>query len=141
VETETRDAEGHEGLYHANQVAAYEFSERRAALAARVSSCLDRAFDAIGANSSVQEVIYWNLNVTKTIGRNDIMDRPTEFIEGLQAIYGKAGTAVFEHMLIREIRREFGLGASFDNEITRASSSSDLLHLIVHLALESDELR
>lgn len=81
----------------------------------------------------MQEVIYWDLFMTKKIGRNEIMNKPAEFIEWLQTIYGQAGTAVFEYMLNREIKREFGVTAAFDNEPIKERSTSDLLHLIVDL--------
>lgn len=123
------------GLHHSDLAAALDSSERHAALAARITDCVDRAFHAIGF--SMQEAIYWNLFMTKNIARNEIIDKPAEFIEGLQAINGEAWTVVFEYMLRREIRSEFGLTDEFDDEPIKERSTSDLLHLIAHLALES----
>jgi hypothetical protein len=125
------------GLFHSNEVAAYNQSERRDAISARVMDCLRRAFEAIGAGSQTQEIVFWNLNMTKNILRNEIMDKPEEFIEGLRGIYGEAGTVVFEYVLIREIKREFGLTTAFDKEAVKERSASDLLHLIAYVALES----
>src|SRR5579864_7098047 len=79
------------GLHHANQVAAFDYSERRLAFAVRVKDCVSRAFHAIGAGPQTQEMIYWNLYVTLNLGRDDILDKPIEFIEGVKAIYGEAG--------------------------------------------------
>ncbi len=125
------------GLYHANQVAAFDYSERQAAFAARIMNCMSRAFDAIGASSATQEIIFWNLHVTRNLGRNEIMDKPTEFIEGLKAIYGEAGVGVFEYMMTREIKREFGHTAAFEKEPAKARDLADMLHLVAYAALES----
>ncbi len=125
------------GLYHSNQVAAFDYSERHAALAARITGCVSRAFYAIGAGSATEEVVYWNLYMTRDVGRNEIADKPAEFIEGLRAIYGEAGTVVFEYMLKREIKREFGLTAAFDDEPVKARDVADLIHLVACAALES----
>lgn len=115
---------------------ALDSSERHAVLAARITECADRAFRSIGLGS-VQDVIYWNLLVTRNVERDEIIDKPREFIEGLQAINGEAWTVVFEYMLRREIRSEFGLTSEFDTEPIKETSTPDLLHLIAHLALES----
>ena len=137
MEAVTPIAKEQQGLYHANQVAAFDQSERRDAIAARIMDCVSRAFHAIGAGSQTQETVFWNLYMTKNVGRNEIMDKPAEFIEGLQAIYGEAGTVVFEYMFRREIKREFGVTDAFDNEAIKERSTSDLLHLIAYVALES----
>jgi len=127
------------GLYHANQVAAFDYSERQATLAARIMNCITRAFYAIGMGSQTQEVIFWNLYVTQNIGRDEIMDKPTQFIEGVKAIFGEAGTVVFEHMLIREIKLELGVPADFDMERDNERRASDLLSSIVHAELGSPD--
>lgn len=115
---------------------ALDSAERHAALAARIMECTSRAFRAVGFGST-QEVIYWNLLVTKNIEPNEIVDKPREFIEGLQAINGEAWTVVFEYMLRREIKTEFGLPSEFDDEPVKERNTPDLVHLIAHLALES----
>jgi hypothetical protein len=127
------------GLYQSNSVAAFEHSEQRDAMAARITDCVVRAFHAIGASSQTQEIVFWNLFMIKNVGRNEVMDKPAEFIEGLRGIYGEAGTVVFESMLKREIRREFDLTAAFDNEDTKEGSSSDLIRLIRIVASESPD--
>jgi hypothetical protein len=125
------------GLYHSNLVAIFEIAERRDALVARVTKCVGQAFHAIGSSSETQEIVYWNLLMTKNVRRSEIIDKPEEFIEGLRAIYGEAGTVVFEHLLRREIGREFELSASFDKEPINEKTTSELLHLIAYTALES----
>ncbi len=127
------------GLYHANQVAAFNYSQRQAAFAARIKDCVSRAFHAIGAGSQTQEIIFWNLYVTRNLERDDIANKPDEFIEGLKSIYGEAGVKVFEYMLTREIKREFGATAEFDKEPIQERSPSELIKLIASAALDSHD--
>jgi hypothetical protein len=124
-------------LYHADQAVSFDYSERQAAFAARIMDCVTRAFDAIGASHATQEVVFWNLQVTRNLGRNEIIDKPSEFIEGLKAIYGEAGVVVFEYEMTKEIKREFGLTAAFDKEPAKPRNLLDLLHLVAYVALES----
>jgi hypothetical protein len=120
-----------------NPVAALEYTQPQAVFAAKIMKCVTRAFDAIGASSAMQEVIFWNLHVTRNLGRSEIIDKPAEFIEGLKAIYGEAGVVVFEYEMTKEIKREFGLTTAFDNEPAKARNLLDLLHLVAYLTLES----
>ncbi len=127
------------GLHHANQVAAFDHSERQAAFAIRIKNCISRAFHAIGAGHQTEEVIYWNLYITQNLGRDEIVNKPAEFIEGVKVIYGEAGVRVFEYMLTREIKNEFGITAEFDKESIQEKSASDLMSLIAYAALESQD--
>ena len=119
------------GLHHANQVEAFAYSERQAALAARVLKCASRTFEAIGAGPATQEVIFWNLYVTRNLGRDEIADKPSEFVEGLKAIYGEAGMVVFEYKMIKEIKLEFGLAAELDKQ-PKGRGLEDVLRLVAH---------
>src|SRR6267378_6358278 len=110
--TVTPALEPQRGLYHSNLVAAFDSSLRRDVLVSRFGDCVGRAFHAMGSSSEAQRVIYWNLLVNTNIRQNEIFDKPGEFIEGLKAIYGEAGTPVFQYMLRREIVREFDLVAA-----------------------------
>ncbi len=121
------------GLFRSNQVSSFEYAERRAALAAKIGTCVARAFHAIGASSATQEIVYWNLSVTKNFARNEIALKPEEFIEGLREIYGEAGTKVFEYMLSREIRREFNLSFPV---LEGGEGRSEALDLIRYIMLE-----
>ena len=51
LEMVTPVAKEQKGLYHSNLVAVFDLPERRDALAARVESCVSRAFHAIGSSS------------------------------------------------------------------------------------------
>lgn len=124
------------GLYRSNQVAAFDQLERQAALAARVNKCVDRTFAAIGASSMTLEIVYSKLYTTKGVERSQIANKPEEFIEVIGEIYGEAGTVVFEGLLGREIRREFGLPARLE-EAGRPRTVSELLRLIAYASSES----
>jgi hypothetical protein len=126
-----------EERYRASPVGALDRSGRQAAFAARIMNCVTRAFEAIGASPATQEVVFWNLLVTRNLGRNEIIDKPSEFVEGLKDIYGEAGEVVFEYEMTKEIKREFGIAAVFDKEPIKARNLPDLLHLVAYAALES----
>jgi len=136
METATSVGERAPGHHHSNDLAALERSEKLDAIAARITDCVVRAFQAIGASSVTQEIVFWNIHMTKNVGRSEIMDKPAEFMEGIRGIYGDAGSAIFESMLRREMRREFGLVEVFE-EGAKERSTSDLLRLIRAAALES----
>jgi hypothetical protein len=118
------------GLHHANQAAAFDYYRRQAAIAARVLSCAGRTFEAIGAGPATQEVIFWNLYVTRNLGRDQIADKPSEFVEGLKAIYGEAGMVVFEYKMIKELKLEFDLNAELDKQPPKARGLADVLRLV-----------
>jgi hypothetical protein len=119
------------GLHRSNQIAAFNRAESHAVVAARVKDCVGRAFYAMGISPTMQQVIYWNLSVTKSVGPDDVVDKPAEFIEGLQCIYGEAGTLVFEYLITREIKREFGITSAFDEEAVKGKGLAELLRFIV----------
>lgn len=73
--------------------------------------------------------------MTKNIGRNEVIDKPTEFMEGIRGIYGEAGSVVFEYKLTREIRREFGIAGSLDKEPTKGRTFAELVRLVAYAAL------
>jgi hypothetical protein len=83
-------------------------------LSGRVFECVTRAFYSIGTGLATQDIIFWNLAVSKHVGRADIVDKPTEFVEGLRDIYGEAWVVVFGYKLVREIKQEFGLTGPTD---------------------------
>jgi hypothetical protein len=125
------------GLYHSNLVAVFDLSERREAFVERFASCVSRAFYAIGSSSETQEIVYWNLLITKNIRKSEIVDKPEEFFQGLQSIYGDAGVSVFDYMLRREIGREFDIAAALELEAIKEGSTAELVHLIASAELEA----
>lgn len=126
--TDTRSLSS--GLHHSNQVAAFNHTESRAVVAARVKDCVGRALHAVGSSAAMQQTIYWNLSVTKSLGPDDIVDKPSEFIEGLRGIFGEAGIVVLEYMITREVKREFGLTSAFDDEVIQGKGLPALLQFI-----------
>lgn len=114
------------GFFLSNQTESFEYQGRQEDATSRVANCLSRAFDAIGASSYTQQMVYWKLSTARMIGPNDILRRPGEFMDGIREIYGEAGTVVFEYMLTREIVREFGLGS----ELGTGAKARDILGLL-----------
>lgn len=90
------------------QMASFGSSENLGSFAAKVGDCVVRAMDAIGSSRTMQQVIFWNLLVRNKVRLDEVADKPTEFMEGIRAMFGEAGADVFEYKLIREIKREFG---------------------------------
>ena len=125
------------GTNHADLLGALIASDRLAGYANRVMNCISRAFRGMGASPEMQDILFWKLQMTRNIGVREIVNNPEEFIEGMKVVYGQAGTAVFEHMLAREIRREFGLQSAMDGEQIKKIGVCDLLRLLEYAALES----
>jgi len=136
METATSIGE-REAELHSDQVSTLEKSGLLEATAARVADCVVRAFNAIGASPQTQEIVFWNIYVVKNVGRKEVIDKAAEFVEGVRGIYGEVGTVVFESMLKRELRREFGPTNELVNENAEERSVSDLVRLIRTAALKS----
>ncbi len=81
--------------------------ETRSAPLYRVLQSVSRVFDSM--SPSFASVILWNIMMTQRLGFRDIADKPTQFIEGLHAIYGEPQARAIEAELVKEIQREFGL--------------------------------
>jgi hypothetical protein len=96
-------------LFHSNQIASFDYVDRHTTFATKIRDCVIRAFSVIGTSATMQQVILWNLSVTKKVGLDEVADKPAEFMDGLRALIGSAGADVFEHMLVRDVRREFGI--------------------------------
>lgn len=98
-------------LFRSNQIAAFENAGNHVTFSTKVRDCVVRAFYAIGSSASMQQVIIWNLSINSKVGLDEVADKPTEFMEGMRTIFGEAGADVFEYMLLKEIKREFGVSA------------------------------
>jgi hypothetical protein len=96
-------------LFQSNQIAAFGYADNHMTFATKVRDCVVRTFNGIGSSPTMQQVICWNLSVTQKVGLDEVADKPAEFMEGIHTIFGQAGSDVFEYMLIKEIKREFGL--------------------------------
>jgi hypothetical protein len=95
-------------LFYSNQVAAFDSADRHVTFATKIRDCVIRTFGVVGTSATMQQVILWNLSVSKKVGLDEVADKPTEFMDGLRALIGDAGADVFEQLLLREVRREFG---------------------------------
>jgi hypothetical protein len=89
----------------------------RKAFASRVTKCVCDAFEAIGVSSATQQIVFWNLSVTSHVDKGDIARRPTQFIEGLRAIFGEAAVVVYEYKLKVELAKEFGFTEDEKREV------------------------
>jgi hypothetical protein len=107
-------------LFHSNQIAAFYYADRHVTFATKVRDCVVRTFARVGTSATMQQAILWNLSVSKMVGLDEVADKPTEFMEGLRALIGQAGADVFEYMLIREVRREFGVKVCPESSEQRA---------------------
>lgn len=135
--TVARDEDGRPtgSLFHSNQIAAFQYSEAREAFASRVTNCISRAFEAIGASTATQQLIFWNLSVTNNLGQGEVASKPTQFIEGLRAIYGEAAMVVYEYKLMKEIRKEFGLTED-EMKFIEGHGFADVLRLVEPRAVD-----
>ncbi len=68
--------------------------------------CIDEGLNSLG--STIKQVIYWYLENEFGVKKNEILDKPEEFIRALKLIYG-CGVVVFENMIVRKIREEFNV--------------------------------
>jgi hypothetical protein len=118
----------HGALFRSNQIASFDYSESRATFATKVRDCVLRTFDMIGTSLAMQDLMFWNLSATKKVGPDEVADKPAEFIEGMRSIFGEAGAYVFEYMLIREIKREFGLTG--DARMAELKSLAEVLQFV-----------
>jgi hypothetical protein len=115
-------------LFRSNQIESFDYTERRVTFATKVRDCVLRTFQKIGTSLTMQDLIIWNLSVNKRVGLNEVADKPAEFTEGMRSIFGQAGADAFESMLLREIRREFGLAD--DTNLVETKGLAEVLQLI-----------
>jgi len=92
-----------------NRAAALGYTERQTPFATRMMNCVSRAFRGIGTSPQMEDMIFWNLSNLHGLGLNEIVDKPIRFIESMKAVFGEAGTAVFEYKLVKEVQAEFNL--------------------------------
>ena len=90
--------------------------EGSADLPTKLMQCLSKAFDAIGASKATQQTIFQSLLENKKLGQEEIVDKPTEFFEELKKIMGEGSVKLFQYMLSREMKKEFGLDAPISGE-------------------------
>ncbi len=72
----------------------------------RVLRCVDNALHCLG--ETVKRIVYWYLENEHGLKKEEIPDKPEEFIMGLEKIYG-SGARVIERLIVSEMVDEFGV--------------------------------
>ncbi|MEM3465021.1 MAG: hypothetical protein QW506_00835 [Thermoproteota archaeon] len=72
----------------------------------RVLRCVDNALCCLG--ETAKRIIYWYLENEQGLKKEEIPDKPEEFITGLEKIYG-SGARVIERLIVSEMVDEFGV--------------------------------
>ena len=107
------------------------YTERRTVFAKRMMDCMSKAFHAVGTGPLMEDYIYWRLSLRL----DDVVERPQRFIESLKAVFGEAGASLYEHRLVEEVRREFGvLQATGKEELTTSARLGERLQAAVTAA-------
>ncbi|MBO3797384.1 MAG: hypothetical protein QXN67_08130 [Thermoproteota archaeon] len=75
----------------------------------RVLRCVDNALRCLG--ETAKRIIYWYLENEHGLKKEEIPDKPEEFITGLEKIYG-SGARVIERLIVSEMADEFGVETS-----------------------------
>ncbi|MEM3646739.1 MAG: hypothetical protein QW334_01145 [Thermofilum sp.] len=75
----------------------------------RVLKCVDNGLRYLG--ETVKRIIYWYLENECGLKKEEIPEKPGEFIMGLEKIYG-SGAEVIERFIVSEMVDEFGVEAS-----------------------------
>ncbi|MEM2598925.1 MAG: hypothetical protein QXU11_05255 [Thermoproteota archaeon] len=75
----------------------------------RVLRCVDNALRCLG--ETAKRIIYWYLENEHGLRKEEIPDKPEEFITGLEKIYG-SGARVIERLIVSEMADEFGVETS-----------------------------
>ena len=69
---------------------------------AAILNAVDSAFGRLGENA--KRIIYWHLENSYQIHREDIVKKPEEFIEALENMFG-AGSRILVHDILAELSR------------------------------------
>ncbi len=75
----------------------------------RVLKCVDNALRCLG--ETAKRIIYWYLENEQGLKKEEIPDKPEEFITGLEKIYG-SGARIIERLIVSEMVDEFGVETS-----------------------------
>lgn len=72
----------------------------------RVLGCVDKGMGTLGDGTSL--AVYWHIERTYGLKREEIPGEPQKFMKSLEAIFG-AGAHVLEMSVVMEIRSAFGI--------------------------------
>jgi len=91
---------------------------------AKIFRCIDDALLTLGAD--VRDSLYFQIQEKYKIPKEKLANHPLELIEHLEIILGATGSVFVERLVVREIRKSFGLpeksGASLQTIIAEARS-------------------
>ena len=82
----------------------------------KISQCIDRALDSLG--EGVRQSLYYQIENKNHISRETVATKPEVVIEYLRTILGPSGSSIVEKLIIREIRRTFGLEFAGNSSLT-----------------------
>ena len=97
-----------EGTAKSEKRAALGYDQRRDGFDERILGCVGRALESVGGLGT--QIVFWNLSMTQNLKRDDIVDRPLQFMEGLREILGEKVARTLEAAIVEEVQAEFGLG-------------------------------
>ncbi|MFI5419990.1 MAG: hypothetical protein ACHQ1H_03395 [Nitrososphaerales archaeon] len=69
--------------------------------------CIDRALQTLG--EGVQPAFYHQIEKKHNLPREQFVTKPKVIIEYLDELLGPNGSAVLERLIVREVRKAFGL--------------------------------
>ncbi|MBO3840999.1 MAG: DUF3227 domain-containing protein [Candidatus Brockarchaeota archaeon] len=72
----------------------------------RVLKCVDKGLSRLGG--TVKHVVYWYIENEYGLKREEIPEKPEEFVKGLEKMYGP-GARVIELNILKEFSEEFGV--------------------------------
>ncbi len=70
----------------------------------RVLTCVDKGLSRLGG--TVKHVVYWYIENEYGLKREEIPEKPEEFVKGLEKMYGP-GARVIELNILKEFSEEF----------------------------------
>ena len=89
----------------------------------RVLECVDRGMAPVG--ESARQAIYWHIEHSQHLKRDEIPRKPTQFIKALEEMLGP-GAKTLEKTIVGEMKREFNLNhgtVSFEKAVMEAAKS------------------
>lgn len=73
----------------------------------RILECVDCGLEALGEN--VRRVVYYHVEKTFQLKKNDIPARPEVFEQAIISIFGEKGAKTIEELIIQKMRKTFKL--------------------------------
>lgn len=73
-----------------------------------VLACVDKGLSQLG--EAIKHVVYWYLENECGLKKEEIPDKPEEFITGLERMYGP-GAKVIEKNILREMKSELAINS------------------------------